>query len=409
MEINIGRLVRRRTTCVAGTRVQAGRPALIAAVIALIVALFAPLAAPTTVQAQEEWRPPSTVYIEQTGHTLDQLFLDLWRDAGGAGAFGYPITPEIEQPNGHIIQYLQYARFEYWPEGDENGNTVKLGKIGEELRPINLRRSVSNFAGNTKKNFTSEAANVTRAWLPVSETDVPADNPDIRYIAETKHTIWGGFRSWWENNGEDGYLGNPLSEEYNLNGTAYQIFERGMLSWNETDGIRLVPVGQVLADKYKLPQDPVAQGDIPTYSEDLFVPPPPPKPKRAEIKPGGGAIVIDINLSTQYMTVYQGNNVVLESYVSTGRPGFDTPTGTFYVHTKYEADDMEGVIGGEYYNVPQVPDVLYFSDRGHAIHGAYWHNNFGAVMSHGCVNLPTDVAEYLYSFTPVGTKIVIHY
>jgi hypothetical protein len=39
---------------------------------------------------------------------------------------------------------------------------------------------------------------------------------------------------------------------------------------------------------------------------------------------------------------------------------------------------MEGVLGGEYYNVPDVPDVLYFTDRGHAIHGTYWHNNFGS-------------------------------
>jgi hypothetical protein len=270
-----------------------------------------------------------------------------------------------------------------------------------------MRRSVSNFAG--KKNETSESAAVSRAWLPVNEKDVPTDNPDIRYVAESKHTVWGGFRDWWEANGEAGYLGNPLSEEYTLDGTAYQVFERGMLSWNETAGIRLVPIGKTLADKYQLPQEPVAQGDVPTYSEELFVPPPPPKPKRAEVKAGGGAIVIDINLSAQYMTVYQGDAVVLESYVSTGRPGFETPTGTFSVHTKYEADDMDGVIGGEEYNVPQVPDVLYFTNGGHAIHGAYWHNNFGATMSHGCVNLPPDVANYLYSFAPVGTKIVIHY
>jgi lipoprotein-anchoring transpeptidase ErfK/SrfK len=109
------------------------------------------------------------------------------------------------------------------------------------------------------------------------------------------------------------------------------------------------------------------------------------------------------------MFVYSGNTPVLESYVSTGRPGFDTPTGTFYVSLMYEYDDMEGVLGGEYYNVPQVPDVLYFTGQGHAIHGAYWHNNFGAVMSHGCVNLPMDVADWLYSYAYLGMRIVIHY
>jgi lipoprotein-anchoring transpeptidase ErfK/SrfK len=109
------------------------------------------------------------------------------------------------------------------------------------------------------------------------------------------------------------------------------------------------------------------------------------------------------------MIVYSGDTIVMESYVSTGRPGFDTPTGTFYVNTMLEFDDMEGVLGGEYYNVPQVPDVMYFTNVGHAIHGAYWHNNFGSVMSHGCINLPMEVADWLYSHAHIGMRMVIHY
>ena len=61
---------------------------------------------------------------------------------------------------------------------------------------------------------------------------------------------------------------------------------------------------------------------------------------------------------------------------------------------------MEGVLGGEYYNVPDVPWSHVLHRRGHAIHGTYWHNNFGTVMSHGCVNLPMDVAEWLYGRRP---------
>jgi lipoprotein-anchoring transpeptidase ErfK/SrfK len=66
---------------------------------------------------------------------------------------------------------------------------------------------------------------------------------------------------------------------------------------------------------------------------------------------------------------------------------------------------MEGVIGGEYYNVPDVPWVLYFTNSGHALHGTYWHNNFGTPMSHGCVNLPLDVAAWLYDWAPMGTPV----
>jgi lipoprotein-anchoring transpeptidase ErfK/SrfK len=57
--------------------------------------------------------------------------------------------------------------------------------------------------------------------------------------------------------------------------------------------------------------------------------------------------------------------------------------------------------------VPDVPSVLYFTNRGHALHGTYWHNNFGVPMSHGCVNLPLDVAAWLYNRAPVGTLVLI--
>jgi lipoprotein-anchoring transpeptidase ErfK/SrfK len=52
---------------------------------------------------------------------------------------------------------------------------------------------------------------------------------------------------------------------------------------------------------------------------------------------------------------------------------------------------------------------MYFTNRGHAIHGTYWHNNFGAVMSHGCVNLPLEFAEWLYAWAPVGVRVEIHH
>ena len=90
------------------------------------------------------------------------------------------------------------------------------------------------------------------------------------------------------------------------------------------------------------------------------------------------------------------------TYVSTGKEKFRTPTGFFTVNTKVPEQDMAGVIGGESYNVPKVPDVMYFTDRGHAIHGTYWHENFGTPMSHGCINLPMDVADWMYAVGAAG-------
>jgi lipoprotein-anchoring transpeptidase ErfK/SrfK len=51
---------------------------------------------------------------------------------------------------------------------------------------------------------------------------------------------------------------------------------------------------------------------------------------------------------------------------------------------------------------------MYFY-RGYGLHGTYWHNNFGTPMSHGCVNLSTPDARWLFSWAPVGTKVVSHY
>jgi lipoprotein-anchoring transpeptidase ErfK/SrfK len=116
---------------------------------------------------------------------------------------------------------------------------------------------------------------------------------------------------------------------------------------------------------------------------------------------------IVVSISQQILWAYKGDRVMLNSYVSTGRAGFDTPVGSFTVLTKLPSQTMEGVIGGEYYNVPDVPSVLYFTNSGHALHGTYWHSNFGTPMSHGCVNLPLDVAAWLYDWAPIGTRVLI--
>ncbi|MDP9370155.1 MAG: hypothetical protein M3Q03_18110, partial [Chloroflexota bacterium] len=102
--------------------------------------------------AAEDWTLPTRVYVPETGHTVDGLFLDLWRNGGGVWAFGNPITAEITLPNGHIVQYYGYARFEYWPEGDANGNLVRLGDIGNELRPVTVPRTLLGFKGSNAKD-----------------------------------------------------------------------------------------------------------------------------------------------------------------------------------------------------------------------------------------------------------------
>jgi hypothetical protein len=133
---------------------------------------------------------------------------------------------------------------------------------------------------------------------------------------------------------------------------------------------------------------------------------------------------IEVDLSEQKIRAWEGNSLFLESLVSTGKWG-RTPTGEFRVWGKFKYAKMSG--GSKalntYYYLPNVPYIQYYQN-GWGLHGTYWHNNFGQVMSHGCTNLPTPVAERLFYWTSPtlpegqnsvratsrdpGTRIVIH-
>jgi lipoprotein-anchoring transpeptidase ErfK/SrfK len=112
---------------------------------------------------------------------------------------------------------------------------------------------------------------------------------------------------------------------------------------------------------------------------------------------------IDIDLANQRVYAYEGETIVREFVVSTGTWRYPTVTGQFRIYVKYPSTPM----AGPGYYLPGVPFTMYFY-KGYAIHGTYWHSNFGTPMSHGCVNLKTPEAEWLYNFASVGTLVNIH-
>ena len=113
---------------------------------------------------------------------------------------------------------------------------------------------------------------------------------------------------------------------------------------------------------------------------------------------------IDVDLTVQSLTAYEGLTPVRTTLVSTGLPHTPTPTGQYHIELMLRYDDMSG----PNYYLPNVPYVMYFY-RGFGLHGTYWHANFGHPMSHGCINLPTPEAEWLYDWAAVGTLVNIHY
>ena len=111
---------------------------------------------------------------------------------------------------------------------------------------------------------------------------------------------------------------------------------------------------------------------------------------------------IDINLATQGLVAYEGQRPVYWATVSTGTARTPTPKGSFRIYSKYRSATM----AGPGYRFPNVPYIMNFYG-GYSMHGTYWHNNFGWPMSHGCVNMRTSDAQWVYNWAPVGTLIVI--
>lgn len=134
---------------------------------------------------------------------------------------------------------------------------------------------------------------------------------------------------------------------------------------------------------------------------------------------GPGERWIRVDLGRQQVIAYEGMTPVRAFIVSTGLASYQTVTGEFRIRTKVSNQVMSGVG----YSLPNVKWVMYFYSE-YALHGSYWHSNFGNPMSHGCVNMTNADAKWLfdwagpvwdgstvwYNSTPEnpGTRVVVH-
>lgn len=116
-----------------------------------------------------------------------------------------------------------------------------------------------------------------------------------------------------------------------------------------------------------------------------------------------------VDLSEQSTTLYSGNTALQRFTISSGVAPWQTPTGTFYVWYKNPKQVMTGGSRavGDYYYLPNVTWNTYFTHSGVGFHTAYWHNNFGHPMSHGCINMREADAKVVYDFAPIGTMVVV--
>lgn len=127
---------------------------------------------------------------------------------------------------------------------------------------------------------------------------------------------------------------------------------------------------------------------------------------------------IDVDLSSETATAYEGDAAVYTAGVSTGKAGMDTPTGSFTILRRVANETMDSsTIGiprngpGGYY-VTNVYYTQYFTSGGAALHANWWSPDsaFGSYpTSHGCVGMRTGDAAWFWDFASVGTPVYIHY
>lgn len=124
---------------------------------------------------------------------------------------------------------------------------------------------------------------------------------------------------------------------------------------------------------------------------------------------------IEVSLSAQKLSAFENDQVVYEASISSGIPKRNlpagelptaTPEGRFTIYSKMPSKHMGSVAGGEEvednggFSLPGVPWTCFFrSPGGYALHGTYWHNNFGLQMSHGCINMRNEDARWLFRWT----------
>jgi hypothetical protein len=120
---------------------------------------------------------------------------------------------------------------------------------------------------------------------------------------------------------------------------------------------------------------------------------------------------ITILLDRQVLLAYEGDRMVYYARAATGQPGFETPTGFFRTfHKRPTAHMVGGADEFSMFDLPAIPWDSYVTDSGVAIHGTYWHNDFGHPHSHGCINLSPQDAKWIYRWTqpgvPPGVRLV---
>lgn len=372
-------------------------------------------------------------YFPETGHTLSGEFLAFWRQHGDGSLLGLPIS-EPFTPSGtdHRLQVLENAVLE------ENPQTagIRLRPVGREIAEADgsastlafqpapptggTTRLVSSPEGLRLRAAPSLSADV-RAILDDAAEFITIDDPEAEWIAGYAD----GYSGWvaTEFLTDVPPLPEIAIEDWDVavwQGAA--LGETNVRSEPTTDAeiVEVLQYGSAVTVTEWVKGEEVYQGadlwarvgeNKYIYARNIGRNAPvlaPPVPGDA---PQQGRW-LDVNLTQQLITAYEGRDPVRVIVTTTGMAGWETPPGLYQILTRVPNETMtSGAIGAEhYYKLDDVLFTQYFTNQGHAIHFAWWRTEetIGRPGSHGCLNVLLDDARFLWDWASIGTPIYVH-
>jgi LysM repeat protein len=314
---------------------------------------------------------------------------------------------------------------------------VHVVQPGDSLYRIGLQYNVSVAALAQANNISNVAHIYSGQRLVIPDLSGAVENPLVAveptyHVVQPGETLAGIANRYGLTLAQISQINNISNPNRILRGQTLTVFEAQGNSANITSASAATPTGLVyviqpgdrladIAQRYGVSWPAIVQANNITdpnrikVGESIFIPEATaindlgiislnaqttlanvPKPTITS----GKQIIIDLSDSRIY--AYEDGVLVRNVLASMGLPATPTVTGSFTVERKYESQTMSG----PGYYLPGVQWIMYFYS-GYAIHGTYWHNNFGQPMSHGCVNLPNDEALWFYNWAPHGTPVLV--
>ncbi|MDQ3043576.1 MAG: L,D-transpeptidase family protein [Chloroflexota bacterium] len=369
-------------------------------------------------------------FFPESGHTLSGAIGAFWAERGNLAFFGLPVSePVTDRATGITSQVFENVVIE-----DHGGGDVRPRKLGDAL--IAEQSGDGSFAPAPPNGGTTSLINASDGLRLRSGPSFDAETivllPDnAEFIAAPgSHTEWvpgyvDGYAGWVSS---DFLVEPPAVPTLSLKEWDPKVWQGAALG---DTNVRSEPSTKSRTVKELTYRDPVtvtawvkgeevfeganlwarlAEGQF-IYARNIArVAPvlPPPVPADA---PGLGAW-IDVNLTQQLMVAYDGRTPLRVAVTTTGMAGWETPPGYYTVLWRVANETMtSGAIGAEhFYKLEDVLFTQYFTERGHAIHFAWWRTpeTIGRPGSHGCLNLLLDDARFFWDWATIGTPVYVH-